>query len=142
MCCAQREGVEAYDTIEEITNLEDSMYNPSNCLVQVDFTTDVELNLIIIICRAIYKCPDTCNYTVQRYNCYFYSQTIVMFTLCMVYDWDEYFIWGPRNAQQEFEDASRTGMPLAILDKDPDISIKILNKRQVQSPFANNRHMN
>ncbi|CAE6396499.1 unnamed protein product [Rhizoctonia solani] len=131
MCCAQREGVEAYDTIEEITDLEDSMYNPSDCLVQVDFTTDVELNLIIVICRAIYERPDTRNYTVQRYNCYFYSQTIVMFTLCTVYDWDEYFIWGPRNVQQEFEDASRIGMPLAVLDKDPDISIKISNKRQV-----------
>ncbi|KAH7318846.1 hypothetical protein B0J17DRAFT_724172 [Rhizoctonia solani] len=136
MGCTQHEGVEAYDTIEQIADLEDSMYNASNCLVQLDFTVDVELNLIIGICRAIYERPDTRNYTVQRYNCYFYSQTIVMCTLCTVYEWDEYYIWGPRNLQHEVGDTPKMRMPLEALDKDPDISIKISNKRPVQSFFS------
>ncbi|CAE6523560.1 unnamed protein product [Rhizoctonia solani] len=134
MGCTQHEGVEAYDTIEQIADLEDSMYNASLCLVQLDFTVNVELNLIIGICRAIYERPDTRNYTVQRYNCYFYSQTIVMCTLCTVYEWDEYYIWGPRNLQQEIGDALKVRMPLEALDKDPDISIKISNKQTQPQP--------
>ncbi|KAG8684665.1 hypothetical protein FRC11_011771, partial [Ceratobasidium sp. 423] len=37
MACTEDRGVEAYDTIEQIASLDDSMYNRSDCLVQLDF---------------------------------------------------------------------------------------------------------
>ncbi|EUC55977.1 hypothetical protein RSOL_150720 [Rhizoctonia solani AG-3 Rhs1AP] len=80
MDCTSEKGVEAYDTIEEITSLDDSMYNPSDCLVEVYFTTSPSpcLGLILDACSAISHDKRARVYTVQRYNCYFYAQTILL----------------------------------------------------------------
>ncbi|KDN37429.1 hypothetical protein RSAG8_10164, partial [Rhizoctonia solani AG-8 WAC10335] len=85
MDCTSDQGVEAYDTIEQITSLEDSdsIYNPSDCLAQIRFTTGADLNLIVGICRRLSIDGPALNefarvYTVQRYNCYFYAQTVLL----------------------------------------------------------------
>ena len=49
MDCVEARGVEAYDTIEQISGLEDSTYNPSDCLVQLEFKTGVRLYYILEI---------------------------------------------------------------------------------------------
>ncbi|CAE6440864.1 unnamed protein product [Rhizoctonia solani] len=82
MDCTSKKGVKAYDTIEEITSLDDSMYNPSDCLAEVYFPRDTRLSLIICICTAISRDSQASAYTVQRYNCYFYAQTILLYTAC------------------------------------------------------------
>ncbi|KAG8718332.1 hypothetical protein FRC11_003592, partial [Ceratobasidium sp. 423] len=91
--CTEDAGVMAYETIEQIRDLEDEMYNPSDCLIQLDFEESVRLELLIDICREISQHELAHVYTVQRYNCYFYAQTILLFTLCKQYDWYEDYIW-------------------------------------------------
>ncbi|KAB5588257.1 polysaccharide deacetylase from carbohydrate esterase family CE10 protein [Ceratobasidium theobromae] len=73
-------GVEPYDTIEQITSLDHSEYNVSNCLVDIEFKTDVYLDVITRICKAIHQHPNAKVYTLQRYNCYFFAQTILFGT--------------------------------------------------------------
>ncbi|CAE6470879.1 unnamed protein product [Rhizoctonia solani] len=82
MSSTERNGVEAYDTIEQITSLDDSMYNPSDYLVQIYFERGVNLSVIAYTCDAISKDFRASAYTLQRYNCYFYAQTILLCTLC------------------------------------------------------------
>ncbi|KAH7318850.1 hypothetical protein B0J17DRAFT_633923 [Rhizoctonia solani] len=96
-------AVEAYNTFEQISDLEDSMYNPSKCLVQLDFAEGIGLDIILDVCRAIYKNKRARVYTVQRYNCYFYAQTVLLCTSWWVYDWRMYYPWlnsGPRPATE------------------------------------------
>ncbi|CAE6534962.1 unnamed protein product [Rhizoctonia solani] len=76
MDCAVDKGVEAFDTIEQITDLEDSMYSPSERLIQFDFKAAIRLSLVV-----------------NRYNCYFYAQTMMFCTLCRVYKWEENDFW-------------------------------------------------
>ncbi|CAE6466683.1 unnamed protein product [Rhizoctonia solani] len=81
MDCTGEKGAEAYDTIEQIANLDDSIYNPSDCLVQISFNGDpIWLGRITYICRTISQHKRTGFYTVQKYNCYFYAQTILLYT--------------------------------------------------------------
>ncbi|KAJ1299956.1 hypothetical protein OPQ81_002624 [Rhizoctonia solani] len=126
--CTEEAGVEAYETIEEILNLEHSIYNPSDCLVEVEFTEDVRLNLIIDICREISQHEMANVYTVQRYNCYFYAQTILLFTLCKGYGWYESYIWRSGDASSD-DDVVKNCMPLAGLSKNSRITIRVLDKK-------------
>ncbi|CAE6485606.1 unnamed protein product [Rhizoctonia solani] len=91
--CTEDAGVEPYETIEQITDFEDSMYSPSDCLVRLDFKDGLRLQLIIDICREISQHDLAGVYTVQRYNCYFYAQTVLLLALCKEYDWYEDSIW-------------------------------------------------
>jgi hypothetical protein len=91
--CTEEAGVEAYETIEEIKNLEHSIYNPSDCLVHVEFESGVQVELIIDICSAISRHENACVYTAQRYNSYFHAQTLLLCTVCNENDWYEKHIW-------------------------------------------------
>ncbi|CAE6459336.1 unnamed protein product [Rhizoctonia solani] len=133
--CKENGGVEAYETIQEIKNLEDSSYNASDCLVQIDFQENVPLGLIIDICREIAQHELSYVYTVQRYNCYFYAQTILLCTLCKEYDWYQAYIWGSGNAIDDPEEVMSAYMPLANLAVNPRIKIRILDKQQ-RVPFT------
>ncbi|CAE6473169.1 unnamed protein product [Rhizoctonia solani] len=93
MKCTEDTGVEAFDSIEEIVDMEDSMYNPSDCLVHVDFATDVYLCLITDFCMAVSKHEKAQVYTVQRYNCYFYAQSMILYVLCWAHGWTGKHIW-------------------------------------------------
>ncbi|KAJ1304167.1 hypothetical protein OPQ81_008567 [Rhizoctonia solani] len=130
--CTGDEGFGALDTIEEIMELEHSTYSPSDCLVQLDFTEDVRLALIIDICREISQHDMATFYTPQRYNCYFYAQTILLCTLCKQYEWYNNFIWGSGKLYSNNEDVTTGDMPLANLHKASRVTISIQEKKSVR----------
>ncbi|CAE6459767.1 unnamed protein product [Rhizoctonia solani] len=82
-------GVEACDTIEEVPDLNSVLYARSKCLIELSFKpdTNVHIGLILRICRAIQKHKGANVYTLQRYNCYFFAQTLVMCIACGASDW-------------------------------------------------------
>ncbi|KAH7322244.1 hypothetical protein B0J17DRAFT_723577 [Rhizoctonia solani] len=127
--CTEDAGVEAYETIEQITDLEDSIYSPSDCLVRLDFKDGARLQLIIDICREISQHELAGVYTVQRYNCYFYAQTILLLTLCKEYDWYQDYIWKSDGADSNPGGPPKTRMPLANLSMNSRIRIRILDKQ-------------
>ncbi|CAE6440626.1 unnamed protein product [Rhizoctonia solani] len=75
--CIYEQGVEACDTIEEVTSFEDTSYSPSDCLVGVQFRDGIPLERVLKILWAIHQHPSARVYTLQRYNCYFAAQTII-----------------------------------------------------------------
>lgn len=85
--CIYAEGVEAHDTIEEITSFDDALYCTSDCLAEIEFQVDVDLALILKICQAIHEHPAAKVYTLQRYNCYFFAQTILMCVARSAFTW-------------------------------------------------------
>ncbi|CAE6488158.1 unnamed protein product [Rhizoctonia solani] len=124
-------GVEAYDTIEHITALDSAECGPSDCLIQLDFEENVRLELLIDICREISQHELAQVYTVQRFNCYFYAQTILLCTLCKPYGWCEDYIWdatakyaGPMQGE-----VITTRMPLANFRQNSKITIRVLDKQ-------------
>ncbi|CAE7091595.1 unnamed protein product [Rhizoctonia solani] len=131
--CKENGGVEAYETLEQIDNMEDSLYNASDCLVQLDFQESVRPELIIDICREIAQHELSYVYTVQRYNCYFYAQTILLCTLCRQYGWYEDYIWGSGNVLRvcDTEEVVTDEIPLARLGKNSTIRIRVLEKQLV-----------
>ncbi|CEL56366.1 hypothetical protein RSOLAG1IB_07752 [Rhizoctonia solani AG-1 IB] len=81
------EGVPAHDTVEQVTSLESSLYARSDCLIELEFSTDVHLALVLRICRTIQNHERARVYTIQRYNCYFFAQALIFCTACGVSDW-------------------------------------------------------
>ncbi|CAE7229331.1 unnamed protein product [Rhizoctonia solani] len=75
--CIYEQGVEAYDTIEEVTSFEDASYSPSDCLVGIVFKKGIEVALVLKILWAIHQHRLARVYTLQRYNCYFVAQTTI-----------------------------------------------------------------
>lgn len=73
-------GVEAHDTIEEVTSFDDALYCQSNCLIEIRFKADINMGvrLLLDLCQAIQAHPRARVYTLQRYNCYFFAQTIAL----------------------------------------------------------------
>lgn len=95
-------GVEAYDTIEQATSFDDEIYSSSSCLVEIEFKVDLDINLhsLMKICWAIQEHPQARLYTVQRYNCYFFAQTILICATHLAYScqwpkWVRYHITLP-----------------------------------------------
>ncbi|KAH7343171.1 hypothetical protein B0J17DRAFT_764402 [Rhizoctonia solani] len=68
-------GSDAYDTIHELTNI-DGMDSESECLVRLQFNGTIDLSFLLFICFHIRSDPKTQRYTLQRFNCYFFSWTI------------------------------------------------------------------
>ncbi|EUC54774.1 hypothetical protein RSOL_072940 [Rhizoctonia solani AG-3 Rhs1AP] len=81
------EGIPAFDTIEPVVAWDDPLFPASDCLISIEFKVDVYLALILKICRAIQEHPLAQVYTLQRYNCYFFAQTITMCAACGAVDW-------------------------------------------------------
>ncbi|KAL5633630.1 hypothetical protein ACGC1H_003944 [Rhizoctonia solani] len=81
------DGIPAYDTIEPVIAWDDPLFPTSDCLISIEFKVDVYLALILKICRAIQRHPLAKVYTLQRYNCYFFAQTIIMWAACGAADW-------------------------------------------------------
>lgn len=83
-------GVEPFDTIEEVSSLDDGLYGSSDCLIEIEFksNTKVHLALLLKICHAICQHKHSSVYTLQRYNCYFFAQTIILCTACAASNWD------------------------------------------------------
>jgi hypothetical protein len=72
-------GTEAEDTVTAVSydDLED-IHSTSDAEIVLKFS-DVKPDLyaIIVICAAIHLDPETTNYTLQHYNCYFLARTII-----------------------------------------------------------------
>ncbi|CAE6421190.1 unnamed protein product [Rhizoctonia solani] len=126
--CTEDAGVEPYETIEDIGTLEESIYSPSECLAHAEFKEHIRMELIIDICREISQHYHASTYTVQRFNCYFYAQTIFLFTVCKEYDWYQRYIWGAGSIALKEEDLIRAQMPLKNIEKSRKIDLKILDK--------------
>ncbi|CAE6450784.1 unnamed protein product [Rhizoctonia solani] len=77
-------GVEAYDTIEKTFSFEKHVVS-SSCVAQIDFEAGIHIAVILEICRAIQKHPSAKVYTLQRFNCYFFAQTILLCTARATY---------------------------------------------------------
>ncbi|CAE6492896.1 unnamed protein product [Rhizoctonia solani] len=125
--CTEDAGVEAYETIEQITDMDSAVYSPSDCLIQLDFEKNFRLEFLIDICREISLHVLAQVYTVQRYNCYFYAQTILLCILCKQSDWYENYIWELEKGGSEDELTSR--MPLAKIRDNSGITIRVLDKQ-------------
>ncbi|CAE6500084.1 unnamed protein product [Rhizoctonia solani] len=78
--CLRDAGVEAFDTIEEVTSMNDPLYSASRCLVSLDLRISVPFSVILKACWAIHKHALARVYTLRRYNCYFFARTILMIT--------------------------------------------------------------
>ncbi|CUA71493.1 Cycloartenol synthase [Glycyrrhiza glabra] [Rhizoctonia solani] len=85
--CIYTDGVPAHDTIEQVTSLESTLYASSDCLVELEFNVDVHVGLVLRICHAIQNHKSAKVFTLQRYNCYFFAQTVLLCTACGVSDW-------------------------------------------------------
>ncbi|CAE6451458.1 unnamed protein product [Rhizoctonia solani] len=89
------EGIPAYDTIEPVASWDDTFFPTSDCLISIDFPENVYLALILKICQVIQGHPLAKVYTLQRYNCYFFAQTIMLWAACGAVDWASTRNWPP-----------------------------------------------
>jgi len=81
------EGSEAYDTILEVAELID-VDSTSECLVELRPNGTIDLSFILSICFSIRSDPKTQRYTLQRFNCYFFSWTIASVVARHSVSWD------------------------------------------------------
>ncbi|EUC55956.1 hypothetical protein RSOL_146870 [Rhizoctonia solani AG-3 Rhs1AP] len=81
------EGSEAYDTIHELVDL-DGIDSTSECLVELRSNGTIDLSFILSICFSIRSDPKTQRYTLQRFNCYFFSWTIASIVARHSVAWD------------------------------------------------------
>jgi hypothetical protein len=75
-----KEGCTAYDTIKEVNSTElREVEATSDCVVELQWRGDQTINIIIIlsICFNIRNDKWAARYTLQHYNCYFVSWTII-----------------------------------------------------------------
>ncbi|CAE6488047.1 unnamed protein product, partial [Rhizoctonia solani] len=73
-------GADASDTIERTPSFEHNSQRSkgSDMLLDMEFCSPVQLQVILQILRAIHSRPKTRTYTVHRYNCYFFARAIVL----------------------------------------------------------------
>ncbi|KAG8711482.1 hypothetical protein FRC11_002702 [Ceratobasidium sp. 423] len=81
------EGSEAYDTIHEVATL-DEIDSTSECLIELRPNETIDLLFILSICFSIRSDPKTQRYTLQRFNCYFFSWTIASIVARHSVIWD------------------------------------------------------
>ncbi|CAE6531674.1 unnamed protein product [Rhizoctonia solani] len=93
--CIQDVGVPAFDTIEQVTGmgsflgLDPLLAAASDCMIELEFKAGIEVDvgLVLRICRAIKEHPNANVYTLQRYNCFFFAQTLLMCIACGASNW-------------------------------------------------------
>ncbi|KAF8749088.1 hypothetical protein RHS01_10332 [Rhizoctonia solani] len=135
--CTEDAGVEPYETIEDIGTLEESIYSPSECLAHAEFKEHIRMELIIDICREISQHYHASTYTVQRFNCYFYAQTIFLFTIRESSPTAHHvmYIQGAGSIALKEEDLIRAQMPLKNIEKSRKIDLKILDKNLCSTSY-------
>lgn len=75
--CMAKEGVEAHDALEESRGFNDPRLVQSDCLIQLEFKFGFHVLCLLKVCQAIQNHRAARMYTVQRYNCYFFAQTMI-----------------------------------------------------------------
>ncbi|CAE6465915.1 unnamed protein product [Rhizoctonia solani] len=78
--CIYEQGVEAYDTLQKVNSMNDSLFSSSSCIISLDLRVRVHLWVVLKSCWAIHNHPSAWVYTIQRYNCFFFSRSISMNT--------------------------------------------------------------
>ncbi|CAE6427785.1 unnamed protein product [Rhizoctonia solani] len=68
-------GSDAHDTVHQLDSI-GGIDSDSECLVRLQFNGEIDLSFLLLICFNIRNDPKTQRYTLQRFNCYFYSWTI------------------------------------------------------------------
>ncbi|CAE6438972.1 unnamed protein product [Rhizoctonia solani] len=68
-------GSDAHDTVHHLASI-DGIDSDSECLVQLRFDGTIDLSFLLLICFNIRNDPKSQRYTLQRFNCYFFSWTI------------------------------------------------------------------
>ncbi|CAE6355150.1 unnamed protein product, partial [Rhizoctonia solani] len=68
-------GSDAHDTVHQLATV-DGIDLESECLVQLRFDGAIDLSFLLLICFNIRNDPKSQRYTLQRFNCYFFSWTI------------------------------------------------------------------
>jgi hypothetical protein len=75
-----RYGCTAIDTLEEVSSIEEM--NPSHCVIDVQCDNDYpDVVLLLRTCFAISSDETAKNYTIQKFNCYFYAWTNLLVLL-------------------------------------------------------------
>jgi len=85
-----KRGCKAYDTVEAVGQRSlKRLETMSDCVVELHWknTQILDLLLVLAICFAIREDKFAKRYTLQRYNCYFLSWTIVMIALRNTVAW-------------------------------------------------------
>ncbi|KAF9509013.1 hypothetical protein BS47DRAFT_1397279 [Hydnum rufescens UP504] len=87
MDAVKNDGIESIDTIADVNSLSD-LDKTSHCLAELYCQdSDVDLSDIIKICFGIHR-DRAGRYTLQRFNCYFFSWTILVVTARHAMPWD------------------------------------------------------
>jgi hypothetical protein len=76
-----KEGCTPYDTVEEVhSNLLKGLNGISDCVVELHWRTEKTIDLLFVlsICFRLHNDKSAQRYTLQHYNCYFLSWTIIM----------------------------------------------------------------
>lgn len=76
------EGIEAEDTINAVDDDElEGIHAETDVEVVLKFNENrPDMYTVIAICAAVHMDPETTNYTLQHYNCYFLARTIITLT--------------------------------------------------------------
>ncbi|KAG9096043.1 hypothetical protein FRC06_009132, partial [Ceratobasidium sp. 370] len=86
------EGTTAYDMAQSFAD--DSSPNAcletSDVIAEIEFPRELDLMDVLRICRAIHEGEKTCNYTLQSYNCYFFTLAIQAVLTRLVAAWKEF----------------------------------------------------
>ncbi|CAE7084550.1 unnamed protein product [Rhizoctonia solani] len=105
------EGIPAYDTIEPVVAWDDPLFVASDCLISIEFKVEVHLALILKVCQQIQAHQLSKVYTLQRYNCYFFAQTLILCLACGVSNWTGMGTWLSMRYNYYFP-SSRQGLPV------------------------------
>ncbi|KAG9097558.1 hypothetical protein FS749_006007 [Ceratobasidium sp. UAMH 11750] len=92
------QGIAAHDVIQSFPSnkLSEACLETSDVVAEIQFPCYFDLKIVLLICRAIQEGEQTCNYTLQVFNCYFFALTIQAVLTRLVTDWGHSFrdeIW-------------------------------------------------
>ncbi|KAF9520791.1 hypothetical protein BS47DRAFT_1378618 [Hydnum rufescens UP504] len=113
------EGIESFDTIANVKSLAE-LDKTSDTLAEFHCQkSDIHLLNIIKICVGIHRDDKAKNYTLWRFNCYFFAWTVLVATARHVVQWDML----PSDSPWETLSQNMAG---ALSKKSADIMIKLM----------------
>lgn len=127
----QDEGTLAEDTAHIIHSSEPEYSNigqNSEVLLKIDVRSGEEINLILAVCCGIQTHPEAVSYSLLRYNCYFFSWTIVTAVTRYASYWE-------KAAAPEIWD-SVVDASLHVLSPMPR-QVKLSKREQIKAWFSN-----
>ncbi|KAG8711295.1 hypothetical protein FRC08_016062 [Ceratobasidium sp. 394] len=85
-------GSTAYDMAQSFANDRSpaACLSTSDVVARVEFPRELDLMDVLRICRAIHEGEKTHNYTLQSYNCYFFTLAIQAVLTRLVAGWEEF----------------------------------------------------